>query len=422
MKGFVISWFFPPINSSEGLITYKLLKRSNIQHDVFTQMDNKSWSYNNSEHVLKNKKIKTIFGKSDNFDDWALSCFEYFDKHHDEYDFIMSRSMPPESHKAALLIKEKYPNIKWIASFGDPISESPYTKLCKDPNPCKIEPNDILKYSLRYVLSIKRMLKSVLWDYRERHYFSEEKLKTSLERHTIEIADQIIFNNPYQKKYMLGQYPDSIQKKGIILPHTFDLSLYPKTRLRTSGTDRTLISYVGHLDNIRTPINFLKAVAQLKSQKPENYYKLLINFYGNIDDKSKIFILDNSLYEVVKVNRPVSYFESLKIMQDSNWCLLVDANLARVINENIYFAAKIPDYLGSGSNIFGISMIDGASADVIRDTGGILSSHSVDEIFIYLNLIAEKRIQNKPQDIEKYHNKNVAKEYDKLLETMLNVK
>ena len=30
----VISWYFPPINSSEGLVTYKLLKNSKYQYDV----------------------------------------------------------------------------------------------------------------------------------------------------------------------------------------------------------------------------------------------------------------------------------------------------------------------------------------------------------------------------------------------------
>ena len=36
-KGLVISWFYPPGNSSEGLVTYKLLKNSKYQYDVFTR-------------------------------------------------------------------------------------------------------------------------------------------------------------------------------------------------------------------------------------------------------------------------------------------------------------------------------------------------------------------------------------------------
>ena len=33
----VITWFYPPVNSSEGLVTYKLLNNSRYEYDVFTQ-------------------------------------------------------------------------------------------------------------------------------------------------------------------------------------------------------------------------------------------------------------------------------------------------------------------------------------------------------------------------------------------------
>ena len=36
MRGLVISWFYPPTNSSEGLVTYKLLKNSSFNYDVVT--------------------------------------------------------------------------------------------------------------------------------------------------------------------------------------------------------------------------------------------------------------------------------------------------------------------------------------------------------------------------------------------------
>ena len=36
-KILVISWYFPPVNSSEGLVTFKLLKNSEYEYDVFTQ-------------------------------------------------------------------------------------------------------------------------------------------------------------------------------------------------------------------------------------------------------------------------------------------------------------------------------------------------------------------------------------------------
>ena len=60
----VISWFFPPINSSEGLVTYKLLNNSKLKYDVYTQKNNNLWSYINTEELKINKNINPIYSNS----------------------------------------------------------------------------------------------------------------------------------------------------------------------------------------------------------------------------------------------------------------------------------------------------------------------------------------------------------------------
>ncbi len=412
MKGFVISWFYPPINSSEGLVTFKLLNKSTIQHDVFTQKDNDLWSYNTSEKSLTNPSITTIFGDSSSLDNWARSCVEYFDKHHKEYDFIMSRAMPPESHVAAIAIKKKYPHIRWIASFGDPIYNSPYSKLAApvfDPGP-----NEASLLSPRYIASsAKKILKKQLWLHQTRGDRRDESERQSLEREVFELADTIIFNNPYQKDFMLEQHKsDDRHPETIVLPHTYEEALYPKAK--SQKHDKLVLSHIGHLDRIRTPINVLKALERIKSNRPELYFKIELNFYGTLDDLSKIYIVDHGLYDAAHMHKPVTYLESLSIMQQSDWCLLVDANISTQVDKNIYFAAKLADYLGSKTPILAISMVEGASADIIRSTGNILASHSVDEIYMTLIMILEGSIAAKPNDSirKEYSATAAAKRYD----------
>ena len=60
MKGLVYSWFFPPINSSEGLVTFKLLKNSEYNYDVFTQKNDTVWTYGANENKLVSKNINPI--------------------------------------------------------------------------------------------------------------------------------------------------------------------------------------------------------------------------------------------------------------------------------------------------------------------------------------------------------------------------
>ena len=123
----VISWFYPPVNSSEGLVTYKLLKASQYSYDVFTQKNNALWSYGNKDTLPEAKNVNSIFAKAKNLNDWMLEAVEYYRKNIDKYDIVMTRSMPPESHKIGLKLKEINPKLKWIASFGDPLANNPYT-------------------------------------------------------------------------------------------------------------------------------------------------------------------------------------------------------------------------------------------------------------------------------------------------------
>lgn len=415
MKGFVISWFYPPINSSEGLVTFKLLSRSKIAHDIYTQKDNGTWSYNKNEKSLVSAHLKTIFGKSKSFGEWSSSCVEYFDEHHDEYDFIMSRSMPPDSHVAALAIKKSYPSIKWVASFGDPIYDSPFTKIVSNafvadgdfprlPNP-------------RYFAALlKRQAKKQLWYYQGRHDRKDELAKKELEYSTLTMADIVIFNNPYQREFMLSRHGLKDSPKYVTIPHPFETSLYKK-HSKKDTRDRIVISHIGHLDLIRTPINLIKAVSRIKEKRPDIYNKLSVNFYGTLDSESKVRVVDDSLFESIHAHKPVSYTESLSIMQESDWCLLVDANISSYYEKNIFFAAKIADYIGSKTPILAISMIEGASADIMRKTGNILTSHSVDEIYMTLIMIVEGKITHQTYEKEwpKYDARSTAKTYDEII-------
>ena len=53
---------------------------------------------------------------------------KYFEKLYNErqYEYIMTRSTPPESIVIGREIKKRHPEIKWIASLADPVANNPY--------------------------------------------------------------------------------------------------------------------------------------------------------------------------------------------------------------------------------------------------------------------------------------------------------
>lgn len=411
-KILVITWFYPPVNSSEGIVTYKLLNNSRYEYDVFTQNNSSLWSYSNTDHLEDRKGINCIFAKANNLNSWKKEAIEYFKNNKDKYDIVMTRSMPPESHEIGVEIKKIKPSIKWIASFGDPINNNPYVLLEKKGNPYKVDKSS----SIKSILNPFRMLKSML--FRSKRFVKKVFFDSNIEKNTIKMCDVVIFNSEEQRDYMLG----NMKKNNIILFHSYEEKLFPKNIEK--DTKKIKMAYIGHLDKIRTPRLLLEAVKQLKEEDKNLFDKLEIDFYGNLYKDDKIFIFDNELYDVIKYKKQVSYLESLKKMNEADYLLHIDANLGTVLDKNIFFAAKLADYIGSGTPIISITMLDGASANILRDVNGLILTYSVSDIKNYLRKIiyGNYKFEIDKEASKKYSAKVVAKQFDDFVNEKLGVK
>ena len=407
----VISWFFPPVNSSEGVVTYKLLRKSKYNYDVFTQKKSDLWSYGNKDYLPEADNVNSVFARARTLEDWRKEAVQYFKDNMDKYDIVMTRSMPEESHMIGLEIKKINPKIKWIASFGDPIANNPYTKLSlKAYNPYSLRSYYRLKF--RNIISPRRIIKNAAFKIRckridHRYFYKNGKLQDEV----VKNADYIILNSEYQKNYMLGKYSKNITDRAVILNHSFAEDLYP-AKTEKGNSDKFVMTYVGHLDTLRTPKLLFEAINELYEENSNLAEKVEFRFYGDMADSDKVYI---------KVKKPVSYLESLKVMKDSDWLLQIDANITECINKNIFFAAKLADYIGSGNRIFGITMSDGISADILRNMNALVTTYSVSEIKNYLWLIIYKGYDfniNK-EYTDNFNSKNVARLFDELVEKMI---
>lgn len=421
-KILVISWFFPPINSSEGLVTYKLLNNSSFKYDVYTQKNNNLWSYKNTEELKLNHNINPIYSESKTPDEYVVNALKYFDENKDLYDIIMTRSMPEESHLIGLKIKQKYPNVIWISSFGDPIANNPYTLINVDTkNPYSLSKRYSHYMSVKEMISPKRMIKEFIYKRRIKNTKKNVIDKNiNFQKKVINKSDYIIYNSAYQEKYMLKDYQnkEKLAEKSIILPHSFDSSLYPE---KGKKNEKLVFTYIGHLDEIRSPKLLLEALNILKTKDKDLSKKVVFNFYGNMSDKDKLYIVDNQLLDVVNIRKGVDYLESLKIMKNSDYLLHIDANISKIINENIFFAAKLADYLGSKKNIIGITMLDGISANILRENNALVLTFSKNDILNYLYLIIYEKYELKMdnQARENYNAANVSKKFEDFIKKII---
>lgn len=426
-KGFVISWYYPPGNSSEGLVTFKLLKNSEYEYDVWTREDQQQslWDRKSSESGLVAKNVKTILGPSADMKEWVRCGVEHFMAHKDEYDFVMSRSMPAECHEIAMKIKEKIPDIKWIASFGDPLVNTPYIDeitMGGQKNPYSMK-----EYLNRERLSLTRAMKVSVSPLRAANKFVWKKRKdegSALEdyfRHVneyvLENADAVIYNNKYQYEHAFADEElKKYETKAHVLEHSYDKSLYPEEKKESK---KISFVYVGHLDDKRSARSLFEAIKRLKDKDLKLGKKVEFVFYGHISDGDKIYILDNELSDIIKTKGDVKYVDSLAIIKNADWAILIDANFTSLVDECIYLPAKIMDYMGAGTNILSISHVKGAGSDIIREVGGgKVVTHSADDIYLYLSKIiyqGYKPVAYVQGKVAQFESKKIAKKMDGII-------
>lgn len=409
-KILVITWFYPPVNSSEGIVTYKLLNNSKYEYDVFTQNNSALWSYSNTDHLEDREGINCIFANANNLKEWKKEAINYFKNNKDKYDIVMTRSMPPESHEIGFKIKKIKPEIKWIASFGDPIANNPYVLLNKD-NPYSVDKTS----SLRTIMNPFRVLKSMIFNCKK--LLKKILLDSNIEKKTINKCNLIIFNSEEQRDYMLKNK----NKNNIILYHSYEEKLFPSKVEKNN--DKIRMAYIGHLDKIRTPRLLLEAIKELNEENDNLSERLEIEFYGNLYKDDKVFIFDNELYNIIKYKKQITYLESLKKMKEVDYLIHIDANLGTVLDKNIFFAAKLADYIGSGTPIISITMLEGASANILRDVNGLILTYSVSDIKNYLRKIIydNYKFEMDVDASKKYNAKKIAKQFDDMISEMSDI-
>ena len=140
-KMLIIPGGFIPFNDTVTLISYKHLRNLDCKMDVVALKGkndeglekelNKdtNWKKFTIEYVCKYDQAIATADKRNvlegiyNIIRYCFFCVKKANKI--SYDFVYSSSVPAFTHLAAYLVKVRK-NVKWIASFSDPLYKSPY--------------------------------------------------------------------------------------------------------------------------------------------------------------------------------------------------------------------------------------------------------------------------------------------------------
>jgi len=351
MKVLFISHDFPPMQSPEAIRSGKYAKYLN--------------RFGFELYVLNTERKKGgIFRRAlahydiipDSYGKWIKPAFkeacEIIDE--EKIDIIISRSMPIVSHRVALLVKEKYPNIPWIAEFSDPWTQSTYKKYRLGFGQGRDEAYEEIIFN--------KADKIIATSYRTADLFLEKYPNANIEA----------IPNFYDEEEFKNIHP------GLIVPNKF------------------VIMYTGNFYGIRTPEYLFKALKKLEEEGDKQIVVVLI---GNLGKYEKLVKKYNISKELLQIRPSVDREEAIELLKYADAYLLIDAPSKE---PSVFLPSKLPEYLYMRKPILALTP-KGTVNDIIKETktGICILPDDVDRIKAALEYIPMSII-NTSANIEKY--------------------
>lgn len=383
---FTIAWDFPPSNTGESIVCYKMLKYSSFEYDVcYCHQD----SYINDIKYEKNITAYSIKGEYFNWVKGVIKMFLKLNKKNN-YKILHSRVVPPAGHFAGFIIKLLKPSIKWVTYFSDPIWNSPYNNI----------------------------IKQIVGKEKKHPDFFLLVFSSFFSWLAIRFCDKIIFDNEYLAKHILGKSYFKYIDKICIIPYGFDSNCKEDFQDSIEPQKKFVVSHVGQIYGYRNFNIVIDALKEIKYRYPSVYSKILIRQVGYLCFEEKEKILSSGVNEVFDLIENTDYNKSIFYMKISDYLLTIDA-LFSELKYNIYIPSKIYDYIGVKKPIVAISQNMGPTADIIRQTGNTLIQHNVNEFVEFIKQAVDGNVKKPYYDKYRlYDCKASASILDNMLKTL----
>ncbi|MEH7348648.1 glycosyltransferase [Gottfriedia acidiceleris] len=349
----VISYCFPPYVDTSGIVMAKrIIEQKEVVDVVYNNMSN-----NREIDFRLNPMVDTFISKrveissKTSFRNWfyirsfvtqAMKEIKKLEVKNGVYQVVKSRVIWPGSNFLAFKYKVKNPSVKWIAEFSDPV--------LFDINSNK---RDSPIYDPGFILIAKSLLKKkgLPIPNNKNVFFWCEYLAYAF-------ADEVIFTNENQMQYMLETFPlkemkDIIRKKAKIKNQSTLPKKYYEAIPSQYEVDKELvnIAYFGTFYSKRKINELIEGLKKVSEQSKKIIrLHLFTDHKDNVKKELDLLGIDGC----VKINPYVSYLEFLSISTQFDCLIVNDAITKDNKFINPYLPSKLSDYLGSGSNIWGI--------------------------------------------------------------------
>jgi len=241
-------------------------------------------------------------------------------------DLIYSTSQPFSTHLLAMKLKEAFPGIPWVADFRDEWTNNAFVKA-----------------------------------YNYRSY--RKKIEKRMERKVFEMADAIVINTPVMRDNSVRDNPD-LGDKFHVIPNGFDREDFEGIE-KGGRNEKFTLTYTGLIYGNTSPETVFAAVSKLNREGLVDLSEITLRFIGNFK-KEELYRMAEShnLQEAVQILPYKPHRESVASLMQSDAVLLLLGKGTDAI-----YTGKLMEYINTGKPILATVPVNGAAAQLIRETG-----------------------------------------------------
>lgn len=312
---------------------------------------------------------------------WVKPSVTFLEKYlkENKIDTIVTSGPPHSLHLIGLGLKNKMPDLKWVADFRDPWTEISYYKHLK-----------LTK--------------------------SSDKKHRQLENAVFKNAD-ITLATSYTDA-------ENFRKAGanaFCITNGFDESDSSKKagENKNSQIEKAFtLSYIGVLEQLRNPENLWKALDELVKENAEFAADFKLKFVGRIDDKILHSIENSSLKNHILNLGYLAHGKAVEEMQNSDMLLIT--NFPNEASKGI-IPGKIFEYLASGKQIISFGPDKADVAKILEETqaGKHFSYQDTENIKKFIlekyELWKNDSLIENTQHIEQFSRKNLTQQLTEVL-------
>lgn len=271
--------------------------------------------------------------------------------------YVITTSPPHSTQLVGLKLKNKFPNIKWIADFRDPWTDIHYYK--------KLYPTAIA-----------------------------DKINKAYERKVLEQSDKIIVTSRAAIDSFLSKTNKISANKFEEITNGFDTEDFK--HIEQNKLDKFTITYIGILYNTKDIEVLINAFAMLKNK--ENCKLQFVGHSGIIASE----IEKKNLQEYTEILPEVKHSEAIQIMADSSVLVLLAPNKSK---KSAFLPGKLFEYLASRRPILCIASPDNEICEIIKncEAGKSFNYNETEKMLDFLKEQQENWNKNHISLIENEH-------------------